>query len=443
MRKLQKLFWLVSLSSLIIGGLLSLKEFKINLQLLDCFADINKDAGFLSKLCFSLDGMTASPVTPWSLWHDERYQQLATTCGPTLCSCFEDQTRSPFYQAYGTYYAVISYYKVNQNFPLMDECVNNFVPSNFLWRQALEYLQKDNVENFLILQELAYLVDNGWQDDWDRGLASFKQAKRYQSSGDLDAATNGFMRGIESLHLSDDDRANSYLAWSYYHLGEIYFEQDLLEESIEAYINCVLTSPKYAPLRSYEAIAKIRLQQSYDKEYIYKQFEFLRTQVDPDNPYITFGAIKAFIAIDCLSCAKQFIDGCPTNIREAAVLDGSRAVIAQEEGHFQTSIEFYEKALKKSKDDKEFLEAAGWADSIAKIYQQLGDLTKAYEYMQIAVELHPEAALYWYRLSEIHVGLENFDAAYLAIHAAIEIDPDNQTYIDLAREVAERREQPR
>jgi len=356
--------------------------------------------------------------------------------------CFEYEGESQFYRALDAYYAVFSYIMVHEQIPTFEEkCARYFFPSSFLWGQFISFNQKKEYEKAAIARELAYLVDREWVNNWDRGLGSFQQARKYQSDNTFDVAKVAFMKAIESFQSSDDKRANTYLAWSHQGLGEIYAALGDLDKSIEEFLRSIYVSPRSA-WKSFNHLADIWLSQELSPTDIYDELDSLRTKIDPNDPYITSGGVKAFLAINCLECAIQYVQSASDVARQAAVIYGSTGLIAQEEGNFQAAIELYEVALEKSQKNEELLEAASWADSIAKLHNLSGDLKKATEYWIIAVNLHPKADLYWYRLSKAYAELGEVDNAFKAIQAAIDIKPNTQSYQDLAGDLESEQGEP-
>ncbi len=75
------------------------------------------------------------------------------------------------------------------------------------------------------VSELAYLLDDGWRDPWQRGLNARSVGRAYLERGQLDQARVAYERAVSSFAEADNPLAREYACYAYSRLGTIAEQQ--------------------------------------------------------------------------------------------------------------------------------------------------------------------------------------------------------------------------
>ncbi len=300
-----------------------------------------------------------------------------------------------------------------------------FVPSWFLWGQSVGARGKSSEEADILL-ELAYLVDQDWRDTWQRGHTAFRVGQHYRAVGDVRAAEQAFELALESLLISDAERAGAHASWSLQALGDLAREAEVYDLAITRYRESILQSPESAG-GSFRGLASVWKARGYEVGYMLGQFEVLRERGDIEDPWLTQGAAQALFEIDAFDEAWMLIRGAPEAVQNTAPVLRIQGSLYERAGDLERAQQYYAEAIDLflSMDP---LQAAASAIDLGRVLAEDGNLKEALESYELAVELNPKAKWYWYRLGQLHLELEEMDKARYAFQQALELDPENEVF---------------
>jgi tetratricopeptide (TPR) repeat protein len=404
-----------------------------NIMLITCQKHFD-DSSPEPQICAPLSGSSAQRDRlrlgqTQLLWRAAEYDQLTATCGNTLCACVSapGTEQAILVRQLRTYYAVLAYENQTGQFPALDTCVDSLPNSAYVWGKSLASERANQLVHAAVNQELAYLLDRGWNTDWDRGLAAFKQGEAYRRDGSLAQAYEAYLRAVESFRQEDKGPNTSYLlAWSLGAAADIAVAQGQPVAAVEFYKQSILTSPKDAS-GSFTGLVKVRQLQRHDVEQIAEELEALQRATDAPDPFLVSGAAQALFAINAYDAALSLITRAPESIRDAPSLIGIRGQIAQISGDLDQAVRDYRVALERTQEN-EPLQAASWAAKLGDVEAARGNMLEAVRHLELAVQLNPRAGSYWYTLAVLYEQQDELEKARSALHRALERNPKNSEF---------------
>jgi tetratricopeptide (TPR) repeat protein len=374
-------------------------------------------------------------------WRSKHYGDLANRYTDELCPCQEGLSgrTATLPQRVQTFYVVLAYRLEHGYYPAIDRWGQQIVSSSFMWRQAQRMSNAGDQAEAALAQELAYLVDKGWSSEWERGLVASRQADVYRTSGSDVLARQAYLRAIRSFEQSQYDEAGAFLARARGLFAELEAEQGNIAEAESAHLDAVLASPRHAA-RSFEALVGIWQQQGYSLEEIAARFMEMRDQHAPDDPYMTSGPATALLKHGggVVELALLLASASSSVLSEPSVL-GIQAELAKQADDVDQARDFYVDALAKTRATDPSI-AANWASHLAELAEAVDDLDEALEYRELAVELNPRPAIYWYNLAQLYRKLDRWDQAEASIQTALQRAPNNRRYQQVLNELRAERE---
>lgn len=94
--------------------------------------------------------------------------------------------------------------------------------------------------------ELAYRLDSGWYDQWQRGINARTHARQYLELGQWDESRDAYVRAIESFAQADHPLTDEYTCYAYFRLGEIAEARGNIDQAIEYYTQGIWASPQHS-----------------------------------------------------------------------------------------------------------------------------------------------------------------------------------------------------
>lgn len=365
-------------------------------------------------------------------WSRSNYRESIFACvsGQCACSHSSSDTKAVLHERMRTYYSVLSYRADTEEYPEFDSCKDIFVPSNFIWYQSIQSKDREWAD---ALWELAYLVNNGWQDRWQSGQVAFRQAGRYRDLGDVQAALQAFEVAVENLQRADDSRAEAYISWSLTSLGEIALEQQELSRAETRFRESIVNSPRNGA-DAFAGLVRVWDMQGLAVENMLDAFFEIRQSLGPDDPYLTSGPAQALLDAGADGAAWHFIETSSQEVQATAPVLGVTGHLHVSSGELEKARLYYRSALKQS-IETEPLEAADRASDLAQIDEMLGDTGGAITNLELATQLNPRAAWYWFRLARLYEASGNLEKARVTIREALSLSPRNATFQKMLKEL--------
>lgn len=364
-------------------------------------------------------------------WENRYYDVLASRCGSELCTCLPQMfSRASLYDRIQAYYYAVSYRIQTGEFPKLDDCVNRFVSSNFLWHQARTTPEWDLAD---IISELAYLVDRGWVEAWHRGRIAFKQAERYQKAGNLNAAERAFEIALQSHLDSSEEKSLAYATRSMQALGELALARGEVETSLIRFQGSIALSPENA-YKSFERLVHVWGLKKYSTKFMLDEFKRMRREMGENNPTLTSSPAQALLRIGATDAAWSMITTAPSSVQSAAPVLAVQGALYEKAGSLERARQYYAEALVQTLDVAP-LEAASYATALARLAESRGDLTDAIANMELTVKLNPRAAWSWYALCQLYKRRGDTHLARQSLEKALSLDPKNVTFLKMFGEL--------
>lgn len=423
------LFVLVLLLSTITGGHQLFYYFNGNLLLLNCLNDFS--ANHLDRECTNYIGSPSQKSTLFRLytleaWNNKNYQEFASGCKEAGCLCSSNaplSSKEALYSKLQNYYSVLSYRIRAGQFPELDTCRDDFVPSSYIWFQSIDTQDQKSVS---MLRELAYLTDRDWHDMWPRGYTAFKQAEQYYQAGKHEDAQKAYEITIESLLQSDDERTPAYVSWSHYHLGELALLGGDLEAAEQHFRASILTSSDNG-WESFQGLDNVWRSRGWTVEEIIPAFDDIRASTNMSDPYMTSGPALALLARGELDAAWYIIRSAPQDVQEQVPVLVVQGQLYETTNELENAKLAFETALNKIPDNEPLL-LASLADQLAQVYMLQDDFPQAISNLELATHFNPEGAWYWYHLGEAYERNTDFEKARVAFEKAMSLAPENATF---------------
>lgn len=403
-----------------------------NLALTDCLrfyvsgamtseeCDIN--TGSVSQL------ETAAYVQIIQLWRASELSQLAALCESGLCDCQGEVVS--LQRGLEAYYSTLSYRLVNGEFPAIVNCHEYFFPSERITKASSQTRDAGDLMLANAMQELALIVDRGWEHEWQRGIVTLQMAQWYEEQEDYGKATMAYEMALESLHLTDRDPTHTYLATAFLGLADTLFAVKDLEGAAEAYKRGIEIAPEERQRTySFKQLIQLWKQWNNDPDFILQQLRVFRQAMGQTNPSLTSEPIDALLDEGLTDIAEEYLVSAPHIVSGEPSVMRARAMICENKGELDCAAEGYAAALSAVLPNDSVV-AAELAADLARIYEAQNDLDGALTNRNLSVELDQSEQIYWYHLARIYSEMGNSYQAAETIRDGLLVLPESQLLQD-------------
>lgn len=405
------------------------------LTLLNCLHHIATDNS-QDRTCSDQSVAAASQQSTLSFaqilqhWNDRDYAALtlAAECLDSGCVCGETSvadSKAGLHQNLKGFYVTLAYQALNGQFPDVDTCQDSFVSSTFVRNQSRS---TSDPEQVVALSQLAYLIDQDWEDAWQRGQTAFQQAARYRNQDDLVAAEQAYEVAVEAFRQSKNPGSLERVSMSLAFLGEIALEQGNHDRAESRFRSSIASSPQSAA-RSFRGLVRVWSDNGLSGQEMVSEFEEIRRSLGPDDFYLTSGAASALQNVGDLEAALGVVRSAPMEVQEK--LPALTLELIGQIHETNRDLAGAEQAFKAgmtlvSPDDGSAL--ARFADHLARIYRAQGRLAEAIANWERATEINPQVARYWNSLGLAYEENGDLTQARGALERALALAPNNAAY---------------
>lgn len=271
--------------------------------------------------------------------------------------------------------------------------------------------------------ELAYLLDDGWRDAWQRGLNARTVGKQYIERGQLAQARAAYERAATSLIRAQESLAPEYACYAYLRLGAIAEQQGDLAGALEYYGQAILASSRHV---DFSAPVDVILKQERNLQDAYLFLADLRQKGRQDDPYLWSNSALVFIERGAPQMAERVLAEVPSELEGAPNIRYVKARLAAAQSKWPIAESLYAILLAEEKggDKPDSQKVASLANALGETILQQGRYTEAITRFAEAVQLAPDIPRYWYNLGVVYQRLGNSDEARAALDKALALKPD-------------------
>jgi tetratricopeptide (TPR) repeat protein len=299
--------------------------------------------GLSAKLQFNLDALCiAHDVDPWQPQANCSFQLdnylLQGSLGPAAARLATALALNPNYNALA--HAVI-------RLPLSRQDVDQITATRLLllrfvlgehlldlaaWRGAASsnmlegtaaYLQRQNdPQDAETAKVLAFALDSGWYDNWQRGNNARDRGITALEAGHLMEAQTAYERAIASFALVDLPTAREYTAYAYFRLAQVAEQSGEVERALEYYRKGIWSSPQHC---DFSLPVKLILATGGSMNDVYEYLAGVRRDGPQDNPTLWSYSADILASMGARDMALRVLAETPPALLDSPLIRGIKA----------------------------------------------------------------------------------------------------------------------
>lgn len=199
--------------------------------------------------------------------------------------------------------------------------------SNILEGMAAFFQTNGITETAQSAMELAYKLDSGWYDQWQRGINARQQARQYRELGQWDESSAAHERAIESFAQTDHPLADEYTCYGYFRLGEIAEAQGDDNRAIEYYTQGIWASPQHS---DFSRPVNLLLAANGSIDEVDAYLSHVRRGGPQDNPYLWSYSASILEHLGAREMALQVLRETPDVLVDTQIIQDIRTQLDEE-----------------------------------------------------------------------------------------------------------------
>ena len=197
--------------------------------------------------------------------------------------------------------------------------------SNILEGTAV-YLQRQNdPQGAETAKALAFALDSGWYDNWQRGNNARDQGITALEAGNLVEAQTAYERAIASFAPVNLPAAREYTAYAYFRLAQVAEQSGEVERALEYYRKGIWSSPQHC---DFSLPVKLILATGGSMDDVYEYLAGVRRDGPQDNPTLWSYSADILASVGARDMALRVLAETPPLLLDSPLIRSIKAKLA-------------------------------------------------------------------------------------------------------------------